>query len=156
MSELLFKQFELTRGFLLKAITGIDRETADIQPEGFNNTIHWHIGHVLTVTEQFMFGFPKKSENLPVNYLELFANGTKPSDWPDQVPTLEELTLQLKEQLTRLKEIPSTSLGEALKKPFLGLETYGELANMALFHEGNHLGQISAMKKLVAKNMLNK
>ena len=51
MSELLFKQFELTRGSFLKTIEGITAEQASVQPEGFNNNIHWHIGHVLTVTE---------------------------------------------------------------------------------------------------------
>lgn len=59
MSELLFKHFEVTRNFLLKNIDALDEAIVDVQPEGFNNTIHWHIGHVLTVAEQFMFGFPK-------------------------------------------------------------------------------------------------
>ncbi|MBT2679919.1 DinB family protein [Bacillus sp. ISL-35] len=148
MSELLFKQFELTRGNFLKHIEGLDPEQASFQPEGFNNNIHWHIGHVLTVAEQFMMGYPKKSNHLPENYIALFGNGTRPSDWSGDVPSIELLTDQLKAQLGRIKEIPASMLDEKLKKPFLGLETFGELANMALFHESYHLGQIHAMKKL--------
>lgn len=149
MSELLFKQFELTRGLFLKNIETITPEQASVQPEGFNNNIHWQIGHVLTVTEQFMMGFPKKSNHLPANYIELFGKGTRPSEWTGDVPSAEVLSDQLKAQLGRIKEVPASMLDEKLKKPFLGLETFGELANMALFHEAYHLGQIHAMKKLV-------
>jgi uncharacterized damage-inducible protein DinB len=148
MSELLFKHFELTRGNFIKHIEGLDAEKASFQPEGFNNNIHWQIGHVLTVAEQFMLGYPKKSSHLPENYIELFGNGTRPSDWSGDVPSVELLTEQLKTQLGRIKEVPASMLDEKLKKPFLGLETFGELANMALFHESYHLGQIHAMKKL--------
>ncbi|MBT2683883.1 DinB family protein [Bacillus sp. ISL-37] len=149
MSELLFKQFELTRGSFLKNIEVITAEQAIVQPEGFNNNIHWHIGHVLTVTEQFMMGFPKKSNHLPANYIELFGNGTRPSEWTGDVPSVDVLRDQMKAQLGRIKEVPTSMLDEKLKKPFLGLETFGELANMALFHEAYHLGQIHAMRKLV-------
>lgn len=149
MSELLFKQFELTRGNFLKNIEAITPEQASVQPEGFNNNIHWHIGHVLTVTEQFMMGFPKKSNHLPVNYIELFGKDTRPSEWTEDVPSTDVLKEQLKMQLGRIKEVPASMLEEKLKKPFLGLETFGELANMALFHEAYHLGQIHAMRKIV-------
>jgi hypothetical protein len=149
MSELLFKQFEMTRGFFLRTIQTITLEQASFQPEGFNNTIHWNIGHVLTVAEQFMLGYPQKSSSLPANYIELFGNGTRPADWNGDIPSVEILKEQLKLQLGRLKEIPADRLDEKLKRPFLGLETFGELANMALFHESYHLGQIHAMKKLI-------
>lgn len=149
MSELLFKQFELTRGSFLKNIEAITAEQASVKLEGFNNNIHWHIGHVLTVTEQFMLGFPKKSNHLPAAYIELFGNGTRPSEWTGDVPSVDVLRGELKAQLGRIKEVPASMLDEKLKRPFLGLETFGELANMALFHEAYHLGQIHAMRKLV-------
>lgn len=149
MSELIFKQYEIARNYLLKNVGAIDESIVDIQPEGFNNTLHWHVGHVLTVAEQFMFGYPKKSTHLPANYLELFGNGTKPADWQGEVPSVQELSAQLAEQIKRIKEIPPVSFSEKLKTPFLGQETYGELANFAIFHESMHLGQIQAMKRLL-------
>lgn len=149
MSELLFKQFEMTRGFFLRDLQDVTAEQASVQPEGFNNTIHWQVGHVLTVTEQFMLGYPRKTTHLPANYIELFGNGTRPADWSGEIPSLEVLAGQLREQLGRIKEVPAELLDQKLNKPFLGLETVGELANMALFHESYHLGQIHSMKKLV-------
>lgn len=149
MSELLVKSFELTRSKLVGNVEKLNEENVDVQPVGFNNTIHWHVGHVLTVAEQFMFGFPKKLTSLPANYMELFATGTKPADWQGEVPSIKELTEQLKDQMKRIKEIPAESFSERLKTPFLGQETYGELANFAIFHEATHLGQIQAMKRVI-------
>jgi hypothetical protein len=149
MTELVFKNFELTRNFLLKNVEAFNEAIVDVQPEGFNNTIHWHVGHVLTVAEQIMFGFPKRSTNLPAAYIDLFATGTKPSNWQGDVPSVKELTLQLRDQWNRIKEIPAESLNERLKQPFLGCETFGELTNFSIFHEANHLGQIHAMKRVV-------
>ncbi|MDP4163190.1 MAG: DinB family protein [Bacillota bacterium] len=149
MSEYLFQNFEMTRNLFFRELTGVTEEMADVQPEGFNNTIHWHVGHVLTATEGFMFGFPTKSQNLPANYKELFGNGTKPGDWTEAVPSMEELLVQLKEQVGRLKEIPAASFEQKLQNPFLGLETFGQLANMALYHESHHMGQIHVMKRII-------
>ncbi|MDQ0412838.1 DinB family protein [Mesobacillus stamsii] len=149
MSELLFKQFALTRQKFLQEIEGLNREQVSFQPEGFNNNIHWNTGHVLTVTEQFMMGYPEKSNHLPGSYIELFGNGTRPSDWTGNVPSVEELANQLKAQLERINEVPSSMLDQKLEQPIFGLETLGELANRSLFHETYHLGQIHAMKRLI-------
>jgi uncharacterized damage-inducible protein DinB len=149
MSELLFKSYEVARGNFIKNVEALEESMVDVQPEGFNNTLHWHVGHVLTVAEQFMFGFPKKSTNLPVNYLEVFGNGTKPADWQGEVPSVQVLLGQLKEQLGRIKEIPVESFNAKLKTPFLGQETFGELTSFAIFHETLHLGQMQAMKRMI-------
>jgi uncharacterized damage-inducible protein DinB len=150
MSQTILNQFGMTRNFFLKKVEALPNDIVRVQPEGFNNNILWHIGHVLTVTEQFMFGFPKKTTYLPENYVELFGNGTKPADWNEEnVPQLDELISQLKEQVTRLKEINVESFEQVLKKPFLGFETYGELAQMALFHEAHHLGQIHSIQRVI-------
>ncbi|MFC0189541.1 DinB family protein [Fictibacillus aquaticus] len=156
MNEFTLKNFEMTRRFFLRNVDGLDEGILDVQPEGFNNTIRWQIGHVLTVTEQFMMGFPKKSSYLPEKYLDLFGKGTRPSEWSGEVPSLSELVEHLKNQVDRLQQIPSEAYNQVLTKPFLGLETFGELANMAAFHEANHLGQIQSMKKIVQNAIVNK
>ncbi len=60
MNELVFKQFKVAKDYFIRNVESISKEVASVQPDGFNNTIHWHVGHVLTFTEQLMFGFPKK------------------------------------------------------------------------------------------------
>ncbi|WP_242220492.1 DinB family protein [Bacillus cereus group sp. BfR-BA-01380] len=149
MNNLVFKQFGMTRSYFIKNVESLSKEIVNVQPNGFNNTIHWHIGHVLTVAEQFMLGFPHKTTHLPANYIELFGNGTKPADWKGDVPTVEKLIIELKDQLVRLQQIPAERLNEKLEKPFMVLETFGELAGLTLMHEANHLGQIQAMKRII-------
>ncbi|MED4207181.1 DinB family protein [Neobacillus mesonae] len=149
MSELLIKSYETARRFFIKNVEALDESILHVQPEGFNNSIHWHVGHVLTVAEQFVFGFPKKSNNLPANYLELFGNGTKPADWNEDIPSVKDLTAQLEDQIKRIKEIPANSFDQKLLEPFLGQETVGELTSFAVFHEALHLGKIQEMKRVI-------
>ncbi|MCM3719033.1 DinB family protein [Fictibacillus phosphorivorans] len=152
MNELTFKNFELARSFFLKHLGELDKEVAQVQPEGFNNNIHWHVGHVLTIAEYFMFGYPEKTKHLPLNYIELFNRGTSPADWKGEVPSLSELTEQLKDQMARIKEIPEERLQEKLEKPLFNFTTFGELMNFAVFHETYHLGQMHAMKKVIEQS----
>jgi uncharacterized damage-inducible protein DinB len=151
MSKLTFQNFEISRSFFLKNVEGMDEKIANIQPEGFKNNILWHVGHVLLTAEYFMFGFPEKSTHLPMNYVELFNRGTSPADWNGEVPTIAELTDQLKDQMARIKELPEERLQEKLEKQFFDFKTFGELFNFAVFHETYHLGQIHAMKRVVEK-----
>ncbi|MCZ8517670.1 DinB family protein [Paenibacillus filicis] len=149
MNHLVFKQFELTRGFFIGTVESIPEEIIDVKPEGFNNTIHWHIGHVLTITEG-VISYPHKSTiHLPENYIELFDTGTRPTEWKGDIPSVDKLILQLKDQLVRLQQIPSGKINERLDNPFNGLETFGEFASLVLLHEGIHLGQISIMKRMI-------
>ncbi len=76
------KQFEITRGELFKFMETLDDKTADTQPNGFNNTIRWHIGHVLTAAEVFMFG--KEFKQLPTEYPGMFGYGSRPSKWKNR------------------------------------------------------------------------
>ena len=143
------KRFSLIRGkFFERAIDRITPELTSIQPKGFNNNIHWHLGHTLFVTEKFLLDHPAAG-NLPANYAEFFAQGTSPADWTDAVPSVEVLIEQFKEQLDRLLAIPEERLTEKLDKPFKGFETYGEMVNLALFHETYHMGQIHAMMRVI-------
>jgi len=151
MSHYLLKQFEVLKGRFLGELEDITDDIINIQPEGFNNTILWHVGHLVTVNEQFMFDYPKKSTSLPENYINLFAKGTSPADWNEDIPSKTDLVNQFTKQVTRIQQIPVERLEERLKQPFLGLETFGEITNLALFHIAYHLGQIHAMKLMLQK-----
>lgn len=146
LSELIKRQFELTRGYIFKDIESASGENFDVKPEGFNNTIHWQIGHLLTTTEQLVFG---PEGQLPEEYGKLFGNGSKVSEWQGEVPSVETIVEQLKSQLARIKEIPNERFEGKLPQPFLGNTTYGELVSFTAFHEANHSGQIHAMVRFL-------
>jgi hypothetical protein len=146
MSKLIKQQFTRTRGKLSETLEDVSTEVFEIVPDGFNNNIHWQLGHLLITGELFLFGGQK---NLPENYRDFFKPGTKPSDWTSEVPSVNTLLGQLNEQLDRINDIPAEVFERKLPKPFLGNETAGELAAMGAYHEAMHLGQIQSLKRLI-------
>ncbi|OLO26306.1 formate dehydrogenase [Alkalihalophilus pseudofirmus] len=146
MSKLIKQQFTRTRRVLSETLEGLSPEVTNIVPEGFNNNIKWQVGHILVVADLFLF---KGQNQLPANYIDLFKAGSKPADWTGDVPEVKTLLEQLNDQLVRINDIPEETFNQELPKPFLGNETFGELAAMGAFHEAFHLGQIQTLKRLI-------
>ncbi|MBP1970565.1 hypothetical protein J2Z83_002686 [Virgibacillus natechei] len=141
--------FNFTRSASLSFAKDLDEKTADYQAEAFNNTIHWHVGHVLVTAEALLFGYPKQSANFPEKYNDLFGGGTKPADWPSEVPAISELVNLLEEQQTRINELSDDFFAQELPFKFMNFKTYDELFAMVIQHESEHLGKMKAMKQVV-------
>ncbi|WP_099157540.1 DinB family protein [Virgibacillus ndiopensis] len=144
-------QIDFTRNAFIKFAKELDEKILDVRPHGFNNTIHWHIGHVLVSAEGFLFGYPKQSANIPEYYNELFATRTKPADWSKEVPSLSELVEQLEKQLTRINNLSEEFLAKEIPftLPFGNFKTYKDLYDLTMHHEAEHLGQIKAMQRII-------
>lgn len=145
------KQFSLTRTALLHFIEDLPDEILDYQAEPFNNTLRWHIGHVLTFTEKLLFQYPRKSTNIPENYAELFGPGTKPADWTVSPPTLAQLVEQLQDQQERVNQFDDLfwKSNVTFKVPYGSIETFADLLIMLSHHETEHLGKMKAMLQVV-------
>src|SRR4029078_9794687 len=104
------------RGRLLQLIEGCCVEHRNVVPTGFNNSIHWQIGHILTVTDRVIFGFSGQTMTIPSTYVGLFGNGTKPADWQAEPPAWDDLVAQLTEQPARIREIMADKLEIAVKE----------------------------------------
>ncbi|MBM6617945.1 DinB family protein [Bacillus sp. RD4P76] len=146
------KQFQLTRDFLLHFVKNVDDSIIDTKPNGFNNNLRWHIGHVLTTGEKFLFGFPTQTTFVPENYKTLFEMGSSPADWNEEdVPSLTVLIEQLEAQTARIRELEADFFEQELpfNFPYFNLKTYDDLFAFMMYHEADHLGQMKAMKKMV-------
>ncbi|MCF6136519.1 DinB family protein [Pseudalkalibacillus berkeleyi] len=148
MSSIILDQFNKVRGWTIKIAENLSEEIVNIQPEGFNNTIKWHIGHVITETEYFMFELSNERSNIPEQYNDYFAPGTKPSNWKGQAPSLSELITELKNQQRRVNEIQAETFNRALDQPVHGFTTTLDAASFSAIHESLHLGQIEAMQRI--------
>ncbi|MCC2686475.1 MAG: DinB family protein [Paenibacillaceae bacterium] len=149
MESTIFHHVERVRRSTLKLAEGLDEAMLDVKPAGFNNTIRWNLGHILTTQEGLLFGRANEPMNIPGHYRELFGNGTKPADWTVEPPTLAELIAQLKEQPARIRETFAGKLDNKVDKPFQELETIGNIALMTIYHEGTHVGYIMAIKRAI-------
>ncbi|MDF2963068.1 MAG: DinB family protein [Paenibacillus sp.] len=145
----LFLQMDLIRERTLQQIESVTEETADIIPPGHRNTLRWNLGHILTVHENLCFKQIGAPFSLPETYPALFGNGTKPSDWQIAPPSLETLTLELKQQPLRIKQALSGRLDERLPQPFKGIETLRGVIGFSLYHEGVHTGIIMSLRKAI-------
>ncbi|MCI3927688.1 DinB family protein [Paenibacillus sp. TRM 82003] len=150
----LLKQLELIRSFTLGAVESLHEEEADVQPEGFNNTIRWHLGHVYLVQERLAFHYAGFPVDVPQAYIDMFANGTKPADWKAEPPSLAELGTRLTEQPGRITTLLGEKLHEPLAVPFTRfggkLDTIGAIVNYSLYHEGQHRTAIEMLKRRLA------
>lgn len=147
------KQFNLARTALLTFIQDLDEETADVQSKYFNNTLRWHIGHVLVFNEKLILGYPRKSEHIPANFMDLFGPGTKPSEWTVEPPSLKELSTYLESQQQRINDFDELfwKTNVTFKVPYGSIETFGDLLIMLGHHESEHLGKMKAMHQVVTK-----
>jgi uncharacterized damage-inducible protein DinB len=147
----MINHFNYTREATLGVVKGLDESKIDIKPEKINNTVRWHVGHILVTAESLLFGFPKLSQNIPEEYQNLFATGTKPDDWPEKVPELAEIISHLTEQQKRINDLNAEFFEQDLpfELPFGNFKTYGDIFLMITQHEAEHTGQIKVLNLLV-------
>ncbi|WP_052350499.1 DinB family protein [Paenibacillus gorillae] len=148
-NDFIFDILKSRHNQLIELVALCLEDKRNIVPEGFKNSIHWHIGHVLTVTEFHVFGLSEFEWNqkLPASYQHFFAYGTKPADWQSEPPAWDLLIDQLRKQPDEIRELLKTKLDVPVKENFLNAETYGELIVSTVLHAADHIGFVSAMLK---------
>ncbi|MBS2968155.1 DinB family protein [Metabacillus sp. KIGAM252] len=147
MPSILLSQFKTIRNWSIGVAEELSEEIAATQPNGFNNTIKWHLRHIITEAEYFMLELPQHSVQLPS---VLFSPGTKPVDWDGELPSLSELVSTLKARLARINKNSPEGLNQPLKEPVHEFITAVDAAAFSVLHESLHLRQIMAMKQIIA------
>ncbi|MZQ83218.1 DUF664 domain-containing protein [Paenibacillus sp. 5J-6] len=145
----LFGALDKYRNRLLKLVEGCPEDLRNVVPEGFNNSVHWQIGHVLAVTDRLVFTLSEQASLVPNNYISFFGNGTRPADWQEEPPAWDDIIAQLKEQPAQIRESLHDKLEVPVKENMLKAATIEQLINSSVMHEANHLGVISAMMKVL-------
>ena len=155
MGQFVFDQLSFARQSLLNTVKEISENQADSVPEGFNNNIRWNLGHVCIVQERYAFYFAGEPIGVPDVFTELFAFGTRPSEWKIKPPSLQELVETLTDQPKRIRERLQDRLDEAITNPVergsLSLSTFDELLTFSLFHEGQHIQAVKTLIKMTSK-----
>ncbi|WP_274365112.1 DinB family protein [Paenibacillus thermotolerans] len=147
----LFERFEKSWAQLLQKVEHCPEDKRGVVPAGCNNNIHWHLGHILSVTDSILFGYTGQTGKVPNEFKGYFGNGTKPADWTGDVPSWETVTALLKEQPGHIRTAFQGKMNEPItKENFLKAETVEELLVGVLQHEAGHAGNIGTMLKLLA------
>ncbi|MGM7700278.1 DinB family protein [Pseudalkalibacillus sp. Hm43] len=151
-NKAILQMFNFSRSNTLASLKATTEEQALIVPEGFNNSIVWNLGHIFIAVENIMAHVDGSKANIPDGYKEFFGHSTSPSTWTKEPPTLKELATQLEEQTERIASIYGEKLQDTLPEPLrlnerTAFETYGEVLNFMIWHEGLHLGVINGIKR---------
>lgn len=138
------KMFNYSRTSTLILLPKLEEEYWDIQPEGFPNTIRWNAGHVYAEADAFLKDADENYEITRPEYQTYFADGTRPSEWDDNVPTKDEIIAALIEQDKYIQTFFKNNLNEKadvvrdINKTLL--DTKDASLQFVTWHEGIHLG----------------
>ncbi len=151
MAELLVRQGEQVRRTASElALAHAPR--ADRIPEGWNNNMRWHVGHLVLTPRRLVLqplGIPL---GVSGSYLKWFAGGTAPAAWSDEaVPSLEQLADEMIRTPADVLGRVGARLAERFEKPLeVRLATVRNgLEGLALshVHDGIHLGCMMRLAK---------
>lgn len=123
----------------------------DYQPEGFNNNIRWHAGHLFVTMETFIQQGMPSYEPVNLEWVKWFDDGTSPSEWDENVPSGEELLAALRKQLDWIIPFIEDKLAGDMSEPLLigdnvlTIESNEGLIQFLAWHEGVHAGVIHAL-----------
>nr|WP_246362158.1 DinB family protein [Paenibacillus alba] len=119
----------------------------DIVPLGFSNSIRWNLGHILVAWDYGIFPKINESTRMPSNYYRLFPKGTRPSNWSEAPPSVDEITNYLKSQVDDIIEACEGKMNDLIAEPFLRVKY---LRGMFSFHNREELYHLDCMRRIKA------
>ena len=144
------KLFTYSRTSTLILLTKINETKWDKQPDGYPNTIRWNAGHVYITAEDYLADADKNYKITHPEWLDLFLDGTSPSDWGDNIPSATEIIEALKEQKSRIVDYFTDNLpnNASVIRDINGtkLDTVDASLQFVTWHEGIHLGITKSLK----------
>ncbi len=147
------KLFKYSRASTLILLPKLEEKTWDIQPANWSNTIRWNAGHVYAETERFLNDANRSFENPHPDWMELFLDGTRPSEWGDHVPSKAEIIEALREQEMRIETFFEGKLTRPADdvRDLHGtlLDTADAALQFVTWHEGLHLGIVKSMRQVM-------
>jgi hypothetical protein len=149
------KQIEIirkTRAFLLKNLEDLTTEQYNKIPEGFNNNIIWNLGHIIAAQQGVCYIRAGLAPQVGEDIINSFKSSTKPERVFSQAE-IENIKGQLLSTLDQLEEDYNNGIfgGYTAWSTRYGVELAGidDALDFLPFHEGLHLGCVTALKRLI-------
>jgi len=147
------KLFKYNRTSTLILLPKLEEELWDIQPDNWPNTIRWNAGHIYAEAEGFMHDADNNYVITHPEWLDLFLDGTRPSEWEGDVPTKAEIIEALREQETRLETFFADKYDNPAShvRDLNGtlLDTVDASLQFITWHEGIHLGVMKSLRLVI-------
>lgn len=144
------KLFNYSRTSTLILLRNVEETNWDEQPEKYPNTIRWNAGHVFVTAEDFLTDADANYKNPHPTWDKFFLDGTRPSEWGDDVPTSVEIIEALEKQQERLTTYFEDKISNeaSVKRDVNGtiLDTVDASLQFVTWHEGIHLGIMKSLQ----------
>lgn len=145
--------FKFSRAGLIQTLSAVDPESVDIIPEGFNNSIRWNAGHILSAADNMLALISDYQRLLPTTYSDFFKIGTSPRDWSTEPPEWSEMLDYIKRQTEQVENLFNRNEKPTLLNPLeirgISFATVEEVLAFINGHEGLHHGTIKAYLRLI-------
>ena len=147
--------FDITRvirGNILGLLEPLSNEQLNKIPDGFNNNIIWHVGHVLATQQLLSYGLSGLDVLVSENIISEFRKGTKP-----EKNYSEEDINELKNIFIEVINQTESDFNNGVFESFNSYETsfgvsltsINESVTFNNVHESLHMGLIMGLRKLV-------
>tara|TARA_R110002050_G_scaffold204327_1_gene339661 strand:- start:148583 stop:149035 length:453 start_codon:yes stop_codon:yes gene_type:complete len=147
-----FDTTRVIRTNILGLVENLTEKQLNTIPEGYNNNIVWHLGHVLATQQLLSYGLSGIEILLSDNIIEEFRKGTAPKT-PYSDEDIEELKSLFIEVIDRTEQDFNDEVFEQFNSyptSFgVTLNSIEEAVSFNNVHEALHMGIIMAMRKLV-------
>lgn len=141
-----------TRIKLLASIADLSAEQLNYIPEGFNNNIIWHLGHLVSAQQ----GLCYLQANLPMRVTDAIRNDYAPGTKPERIIAQEEIDDIKSLLITTMEQLES----DVNRNYFAGytpwvnrfdveLNTVDDVLCYLPYHDGLHADRIAAYKRII-------
>lgn len=148
----IFEILQILRNNTLKSVESLSTSQLNLIPNGHNNNIIWHLGHMVVTQQLLCYSRSGAKSYLAEETLDKYRKGTSPKEWTRPVALEEIRPLLLSTAEVFEKDYQSGKLSSY--EPYVTsagvkLSTIDEAIIYNYGHENLHYGNILTMLKMV-------
>lgn len=143
----------VVRTKMLAIVDSLNLEQLNQIPDGCNNNIAWHLGHLVVSSQLLCYVRTGVDAERMVPFAEQFRNGTKPESFIEQ-REIDELKILLLTTIEKIEEDYKLGIFEKTEAYTthtfgLMLHTIDDVLECCALHDTLHLGNVMMMKKMI-------
>ena len=147
----LIEALRQTRHNLLKTVEAYTIDEMNVDPEGFNNSLLWNLGHVWVTQKMLHYGLSGLPLNIEDELVNQFRKGSKAIVWKEE--TLSRIKSDFITSVDDLERDLNANIFKEFR-PYrtsynVELESLDDALWFNNMHEAMHLGYMLAMRKSI-------
>ncbi len=147
----LIEALRQTRHNLLKTVEAYTIDEMNVDPEGFNNSLLWNLGHVWVTQKMLHYGLSGLPLNIEDELVNQFRKGSKAIVWKEE--TLSRIKSDFLQSVDDLERDLNANIFKEFR-PYrtsynVELESLDDALWFNNMHEAMHLGYMLAMRKSI-------